>query len=77
MGRHARIELAAQRARERRSQKQLEQQVDWADWQHDNEPSDYVLWNKNRAGQDVCDPTPVGELAVSAVCRAIHQDRMP
>jgi glycosyltransferase involved in cell wall biosynthesis len=37
--------------------------IDWESWQHDKQPASYVLWNKNRAGQDVCDPVAVGQLA--------------
>lgn len=36
--------------------------IEWEQWQHTYKHEDYVLWNKNRAG-DVCDPTPVSELA--------------
>jgi len=37
--------------------------IEWDEWAHHNEPrGDYVLWNKNRAG-DVCDPMPIFELA--------------
>lgn len=37
--------------------------IDWQDWQEDPEQnSGYVLWNKNRQS-DVCDPTPVTQLA--------------
>jgi len=37
--------------------------IDWADWQHDEPRGDYVLWNKNRADDFVCDPTPLVKLA--------------
>lgn len=37
--------------------------IDWQEWRHDYEHEDYVLWNKNRAGVDVCSPVAVGELA--------------
>lgn len=37
--------------------------IDWQDWQSDDTPrGDYVLWNKNR-NHDICDPTPVLQLA--------------
>lgn len=36
--------------------------IDWDAWQTPADLGDYVLWNKNRAG-DVCDPRPVEELA--------------
>jgi len=36
--------------------------IDWDAWQHDEANGEYVLWNKNRTA-DVCDPTPVLELA--------------
>jgi len=36
--------------------------IDWQDWQHDYDHSNYVLWNKNRSA-DVCDPRPVIKLA--------------
>ncbi|RPJ40036.1 MAG: glycosyltransferase [Planctomycetaceae bacterium] len=37
--------------------------IDWQEWQHNRPNGGYVLWNKNRSGQDVCDPTSMGELA--------------
>jgi len=37
--------------------------IDWDDWQHDKKPQGFVLWNKNRGGEDVCDPYPVTRLA--------------
>jgi hypothetical protein len=37
--------------------------IAWEQWQHDYKLQDYVLWNKNR-NVDVCDPTPVIELAM-------------
>jgi len=38
--------------------------VDWDDWQHDYQPLNYVLgYAKNRAGQDVCDPSYLSGLA--------------
>jgi len=37
--------------------------IDWQDWVHHHDSDGYVLWNKNRAGSDVCDPTPVAILA--------------
>lgn len=37
--------------------------IEWDEWAHHRqEPSGYVLWNKNRAA-DVCDPRPMAELA--------------
>ena len=37
--------------------------IDWEEWAEHDEPNQgYVLWNKNRVSQ-VCDPTPVRELA--------------
>lgn len=36
--------------------------IDWQEWEPVSAHGGYVLWNKNRAG-DVCDPTPVSELA--------------
>lgn len=36
--------------------------IDVDEWDEPAEVGDYVLWNKNRAG-DVCDPTPIVELA--------------
>lgn len=36
--------------------------IDWASWQHDYQPGNFVLWNKNRTG-DVCDVDPVTQLA--------------
>lgn len=36
--------------------------IDVVDWLHDEDNEGYVLWNKNRVG-DVCDPSPIGELA--------------
>ncbi len=37
--------------------------IDWQDWQDsDAQRGDYILWNKNR-NQDICDPTPVLQLA--------------
>lgn len=36
--------------------------IEWDTWQHDLPNAGYILWNKNRAF-DVCDPTPVNELA--------------
>jgi len=37
--------------------------IEWDEWQHHADCEHYVLWNKNRASVDVCDPAPVGELA--------------
>jgi glycosyltransferase involved in cell wall biosynthesis len=37
--------------------------IDWADWQHDEPRGDYVLWNKNRHDDYVCDSSPVVKLA--------------
>lgn len=37
--------------------------IEWQEWQHKQSSGGYVLWNKNRAGSDVCDPTPVAVLA--------------
>ncbi len=36
--------------------------IDWDAWQFEIDQGDHILWNKNRKG-DVCDPTPVHELA--------------
>lgn len=36
--------------------------IDWQEWEPVDDSKGYVLWNKNRAG-DVCDPSPVSELA--------------
>jgi len=36
--------------------------IDWQDWQHDFQPGDYVLWNKNR-DKDVCSTDPLFSLA--------------
>jgi glycosyltransferase involved in cell wall biosynthesis len=36
--------------------------INWEEWQHDREPGEYVLWNKNR-NLDVCNPYYVGVLA--------------
>lgn len=36
--------------------------IEWGDWQGHKATGNYVLWNKNRS-LDVCDPTPVAELA--------------
>lgn len=33
-------------------------------WKHDEPNLEYVLWNKNRAGIDVCDPYPITDLAI-------------
>jgi glycosyltransferase involved in cell wall biosynthesis len=38
--------------------------LEWEQWQSDTSFRDYVLWNKNRAGVDVCDPYPVTDLAM-------------
>lgn len=37
--------------------------IDWQEWQHKEPNEGYVLWNKNRAGVDVCSPIAVGKLA--------------
>ena len=37
--------------------------IDWFEWENNLPTEDYILWNKNRGGQDVCDPTPVLHLA--------------
>lgn len=37
--------------------------IDAAEWEHDRPLGGYVLWNKNRAGVDVCSPDAVGILA--------------
>lgn len=37
--------------------------IDWKEWTHSENNEGYILWNKNRNG-DVCDPEPVGELAL-------------
>jgi glycosyltransferase involved in cell wall biosynthesis len=37
--------------------------IDWFEWSHNFATDDYILWNKNRGGQDVCDPTPILHLA--------------
>lgn len=39
--------------------------IEWEDWQHNEPNENYVLWNKNR-NMDVCDPTPMAKLAISA-----------
>lgn len=36
--------------------------IEVGEWDNNREHDGYVLWNKNRSG-DVCDPTPVRELA--------------
>jgi len=36
--------------------------IEWDDWQHTFPHEQYVLWNKNRSA-DVCDPTPIANLA--------------
>lgn len=33
--------------------------IDWEEWQDHSADQGYVLWNKNRGGEDVCDPYPV------------------
>lgn len=38
--------------------------VEWEEWQHDEEPMGYVLWNKNRVG-DVCNPAHMYKLALA------------
>lgn len=35
----------------------------WQEWQHSRPNQGYILWNKNRAGMDVCNPEPVNALA--------------
>lgn len=37
--------------------------IEWDEWQHDSKPGGFVLWNKNRGGEDVCDPYPVTRLS--------------
>lgn len=37
--------------------------IDWQEWTHSENNEGYILFNKNRAA-DVCDPKPVGELAL-------------
>jgi glycosyltransferase involved in cell wall biosynthesis len=37
--------------------------IDWEEWQNHNDDNGYILWNKNRGGEDVCDPYPVTRLA--------------
>lgn len=38
--------------------------IDWQEWQHDDPNEGYILgYAKNRSGSDVCDPTPMGEIA--------------
>ncbi len=39
--------------------------IEWEEWQHNYEPGNYVLWNKNRVG-DVCSPEAVNRLAMLA-----------
>lgn len=39
--------------------------IDWEDWQHESPNEGYCLWNKNRSGQDVCDPTPLEDLSAA------------
>jgi len=36
--------------------------IEWDEWQGDEPARGYVLWNKNRVG-DVCDPSPIRDLA--------------
>lgn len=36
--------------------------IEWQEWEHDKEPENFVLWNKNRVG-DVCSPDLVAEIA--------------
>lgn len=36
--------------------------IEWQEWQHSEECENYVLWNKNRAG-DVCSPNDMQHLA--------------
>lgn len=39
--------------------------IDWQEWQHDQPNDGYILgYAKNRAGTDVCNPAPMGELAM-------------
>ena len=37
--------------------------IDWKDWQHKRNNEGYILWNKNRAGSDVCQTLYMGLLA--------------
>ena len=39
--------------------------IEWEDWQKPEPNMGYVLWNKNR-NMDVCDPTPMANLAKAA-----------
>jgi len=40
--------------------------IEWDEWQHDRPNGGYILWNKNRQG-DVCDPSPLSDLATAFV----------
>lgn len=37
--------------------------IEWNEWQTPHDEGDYVLWNKNRTGQDAVSSEPVGDLA--------------